>query len=89
MTVLGGVRCAFVNFLHLEWWHFTDVRTVTVVASAMLMYIVFLREQFAKNTPDPTESRRHLKTKCGMGGLTSGMPLTHIRNTSSSSSPQF
>jgi hypothetical protein len=41
MTLLCGVRCAFDNFYQLSPWHFTNVRTATVVASALLLYSLF------------------------------------------------
>jgi uncharacterized membrane protein len=41
MALLCGVRCAFDNFYQLAPWHFTNVRTATVVASALLLYVLF------------------------------------------------
>jgi Predicted membrane protein (DUF2339) len=41
MTLLCGVRCAFDNFYQLSPWHFTDVRTATVAAAALLLYLLF------------------------------------------------
>lgn len=41
MTLFCGVRCAFDNFYQLSPWHFTNVRTATVVAAALLLYLLF------------------------------------------------
>jgi uncharacterized membrane protein len=41
MTLFCGVRCAFDNFYQLSPWHFTNVRTATVVAAALLLYLMF------------------------------------------------
>jgi hypothetical protein len=41
MTLFCGARCAFDNFYQLSPWHFTNVRTATVVAAALLLYLIF------------------------------------------------
>lgn len=41
MTLLTGGRCAFDNFYQLSPWQFTSVRTATVVACALLFYLLF------------------------------------------------
>ena len=41
MTLFCGLRCAFDNFYQLSPWHFTNVRTATVVAAALLLYLLF------------------------------------------------
>ena len=48
MALLVGIRCAFDNFYQLGPWRFTDVRVVTVVSSAVLLYLPFAAAQYAK-----------------------------------------
>ena len=50
MTLLVGVRCAFDNFYQLIPWHFTNTRTITVVAASALLYILFAVTQFSKQS---------------------------------------
>jgi hypothetical protein len=53
MTLLVGIRCAFDNFYQVGRWHFTDIRTATVVTCALLLYLVFAVEQFAPQRRGP------------------------------------
>jgi hypothetical protein len=48
MTLLAGVRCAFDNFYQLTPWHFTNVRTATVVACALLFYLLFAASKLGR-----------------------------------------
>ena len=47
LTLLVGIRCGFDNFYEVGRWHFTDTRTVTVLLSAALLYVLFIRTQFS------------------------------------------
>jgi hypothetical protein len=49
MALLVGIRCAFDNFYQLGAWRFTDVRTMSVVSAALLLYIPFAAAQLAKS----------------------------------------
>ncbi len=48
MTLLAGIRCAFDNFYKLSPWHFTNVRTATVVACSLLFYLLFALSKLSK-----------------------------------------
>jgi uncharacterized membrane protein len=48
MTLLTGVRCGFDNFYRVSPWRFTNVRTVTVTACALLLYVLFAAAKLAK-----------------------------------------
>jgi uncharacterized membrane protein len=49
MTLFCGVRCAFDNFYQLSPWHFTNVRTATVVAASLLLYVLFGAAKWKRN----------------------------------------
>jgi hypothetical protein len=55
MTLLAGVRCGFDNFYRVSPWRFTNVRTVTVTACALLLYVLFAAAKLAKREPDPKD----------------------------------
>lgn len=55
MTLLGGARCAFDNFYQLSRWHFTNVRTATVVACALLFYLLFAVVKLQKRQAGTTD----------------------------------
>lgn len=57
MTLLAGVRCAFDNFYQLSPWRFTNVRTATVVACALLFYLLFVVVKLQKNQSGATDSQ--------------------------------
>jgi len=50
MTFLVGIRCAFDNFYQLVPWHFTNTRTVTVVAASVLLYVLFAVTQSTRQS---------------------------------------
>jgi hypothetical protein len=58
MAIFAGIRCAFDNFYQLGAWHFTTVRTATVSAAALLLYVLFVVTQYAKHnrSPEPPEA---------------------------------
>jgi uncharacterized membrane protein len=56
MTLLCGVRCAFDNFYQLAPWHFTNVRTATVVTSALLLYVLFAATKWKRKQVRVDES---------------------------------
>jgi hypothetical protein len=56
MTLLSGVRCAFDNFYQLSPWHFTNIRTATVVACALLFYVLFAVVKLQKHQTDVPDS---------------------------------
>ena len=51
MTLFCGVRCAFDNFYQLSPWRFTNVRTATVVACALLIYVLFAAAKLRPSQP--------------------------------------
>jgi uncharacterized membrane protein len=48
ITLLVGVRCAFDNFYQIGRWHFTSVRTATVMAAALPLYVLFAITQASR-----------------------------------------
>jgi len=58
MTLLTAGRCAFDNFYQLSAWHFTNVRTVTVVACALLFYLLFAVVKLQKHHADTMDSQQ-------------------------------
>jgi hypothetical protein len=58
MTLLAGVRCAFDNFYQLSLWHFTNVRTATVVACALLFYLLFAASKLRRKSAGPGGAER-------------------------------
>ena len=55
MTLLAGIRCGFDNFYRVSPWRFTNVRTVTVTACALLLYVLFAAAKMAKRKPEPKD----------------------------------
>ena len=55
MTLLAGIRCGFDNFYRVSPWRFTNVRTVTVTACALLLYVLFAAAKLAKRKPEPKD----------------------------------
>jgi uncharacterized membrane protein len=58
MTLLAGIRCAFDNFYQLSPWHFTNVRTVTVVACALLFYLLFAVSKLRKQPANTMHAQK-------------------------------
>ena len=48
MALFVGIRCAFDNFYQATGWHFTNVRTATVVTSSLFLYVLFAATLLAK-----------------------------------------
>jgi len=69
MTLLAGIRCGFDNFYRVSPWRFTNVRTVTVTACALLLYVLFAAAKLAKRQRDPKDPRETEKRKGGEAGL--------------------
>ena len=69
MTLLAGIRCGFDNFYRVSPWRFTNVRTVTVTACALLLYVLFAAAKLAKRQPDPKDPGETEKRKRGEAGL--------------------
>ncbi len=59
MTLLCSVRCAFDNFYQLGSWHFTNVRTATIVACALLFYVLFAAVKLRKQQTGSSDSQEH------------------------------
>jgi hypothetical protein len=55
MTLLAGIRCGFDDFYRVNPWRFTNVRTVTVTACALLVYVLFAAAKLAKRKPEPKD----------------------------------
>lgn len=58
MTLFTGIRCAFDNFYQLSPWHFTNVRTATVVACALLFYVLFAVVKLQRHQHDAMDSEQ-------------------------------
>jgi len=69
MTLLAGVRCGFDNFYQVSPWRFTNVRTVTVTACALLLYVLFAAAKLAKREPDLKDVGEAVKRNDGPKGL--------------------
>jgi Predicted membrane protein (DUF2339) len=67
MTLLCGVRCAFDNFYQLSRWHFTNVRTATVVAAALLFYVLFVAAKWKRKQVAVGEGAKSEATASGGG----------------------
>ncbi|MFY9732982.1 MAG: DUF2339 domain-containing protein [Candidatus Acidiferrales bacterium] len=70
MTLLAGVRCGFDNFYRVGPLRFTNVRTVTVTACALLLYVLFAAAKLAKrelNRKDPGEAEERKGGEAGLG----------------------
>jgi uncharacterized membrane protein len=57
MTLFSAVRCAFDNFYQLSPWHFTNLRTATIVACALLFYLLFAVVKLQKNQSGAMDSQ--------------------------------
>ena len=69
MTLLAGVRCGFDNFYRVNPWRFTNARTVTVTACALMLYVLFAAAKLAKREPEPKDEGEMEKRKSGEAGL--------------------
>jgi hypothetical protein len=69
MTLLAGVRCGFDNFYRVSPWRFTNVRTLTVTACALLLYVLFAAAKLAKRELNRNGPRETEKEKGGGTGL--------------------
>jgi uncharacterized membrane protein len=69
MTLLAGIRCGFDNFYRVSPWRFTNVRTVTVTACALLLYVLFAAAKLAKPELNPQDPGETEKRKGGEAGL--------------------
>ena len=70
MTLLAGIRCGFDNFYRVNPWRFTNVRTVTVTACALLLYLLFAAAKLAKrelNSKDPGQTEKRKGGEAGLG----------------------
>ena len=68
MTLLAGIRCGFDNFYRVSPWRITNVRTVTVTACALMLYVLFAAAKLAKRQPDPKDPRETEKRNGGERG---------------------
>ena len=69
MTLLTGIRCGFDNFYQTSPWRFTNVRTVTVTACALLLYVLFAAVKLGKRQPEPKDEIEAEKRQVGQKKL--------------------